>query len=390
MNASGQCTALEATVRAGLERTGIPGAAVSIAVAGGPWEETAQGWAVTHDERGPLADPVAVRADTLFDVGSFTKVLATTGVAMALVQEGRLSLDSRASRYLPGFRGDGKDDVTVADLLEHRAGLAAWYPLFLHTDDPAEAVAVVCRLPLATAPGASRVYSDLGFVLLGAILEALTDERLDTAAARLVFAPLGMADTTFRPEKRRQIAATSMGNPTEARMVAALGEQAPDRSHLGAGRWREHTLRGEVNDANAAQAMGGVAGHAGVFSTARDVGRFACAVRDGGTLGVNRIWSADVVARFLRPGRDPAQALGFWLRRTSAALGVPPPGDDSFGHRGFTGCEFAASPVRGWVAVLLTNRLHTDEDPPTDHRGMWRDVVGAVHDPVAATPRSGT
>lgn len=385
--ASGARESLDAAVRAGLDRTGIPGAVVGIAVPGSSWQVTAQGWAVTHDERGPFAEPVAVRADTLFDVGSLTKVIATTAVAMTLVQERRLDLDSRVCRYLPGFRGEGKDDVTVAQLLEHRAGLAAWYPLFLHTDDPVEAVRVVCRQPLVTGPGTTRVYSDLGFVLLGAILEALTGERLDAAAARRVFAPLGMADTCFCPEPGRLIAATSTGNPAERRMVAALCGQSPEPRLADAAPWREHTLVGQVNDANAAQAMGGVAGHAGVFSTATDVGRFGRAVLDGGALDGHRLWSADVVARFLEPGRDPGQALGFWLRRASAALAMPLPGDDSFGHRGFTGCELAASPGQGWAAVLLTNRLHTDEDPPTDHGGLWRDVVGAVRNPAAATPR---
>lgn len=382
-------TSLDATVLAGLAQTGIPSAAVLITRPGRPVRVSARGWAVTHDERGPLAAPIAVRPDTLFDVGSLTKVLATTAVAMVLVDQGRLDLDSHASRYLPGFRGDGKDDVTVADLLRHRGGLSAWYPLFLHTADRAEAVEIASRRPLAAPPGATRIYSDLGFVLVGAILEALTGERLDAAAARLVFAPLGMADTCFLPDAGRQVAATSTGNPAERRMVAALQGQIPDRADGSAAPWREHTLVGEVNDANAAQAMSGVAGHAGVFSTAPDVGRFARALLHSGTVDGNRVWSAEVVARFLQSGRDPDQGLGFWLRRASAALGRAVPGDDSCGHRGFTGCEVAASPAGGWIAVLLSNRLHTDTDPPTDHRGMWRTIVGVARRPVQAAVRPG-
>lgn len=363
---------LDAALDRGLADTGIPGAVVLVARHGRVLHEVARGWAQTHDEHGALASPVPMRPDTLFDVASLTKVVATTATAMALVDRGRLDLDAPARRYLPGLTADGRDAITVAHLLEHRAGLPAWYPLFAHTDERAEAVELACRRPLVAAPGSTRVYSDVGMILAGAVVERAADGPLDAVAARLVFDPLGMADSGFRPDRSRPAAATSTGNPAEARMLADAGLDP------GAVPWRRHTLVGEANDFNAARALAGVAGHAGLFSTAADLARFAGAVAAGGVVEGRRLWSAGTVARFLRPGADPTQALGFWLRRAAAALADPAAGDDSFGHRGFTGCELAASPAAGWVAVLLTNRLHTEQDPPTDHGPIWTDVVGVA------------
>ena len=369
---------LDADIRAGLTHSGIPGAVALLAARGRTVHHAAYGWALTHDARGPCAAPLPMRPETLFDVASLTKVVATTAVAIALYDRGRLDLDSRASRYLPALRRAGANGITVRQLLEHRAGLATWYPLFLHTDEPAEAVALACRQPLVAQPGTRRVYSDLGMLVLGAALERVAGEPLDALAARLVFEPLGMTTTGFRPEAwaGAPAAATSTGNPVERRLAAELAGAAPELDTGGAGRWRRHTLVSEANDANAALALRGVAGHAGLFSTAGDLARFAHAVLAAARARAqDGPWSPRTVVRFLQPGRHPEQALGFWLRRASAARAARPSVDDSFGHRGFTGCELAASPAADWVAILLTNRLHTPTGEGVDHTPTWHGLL---------------
>jgi CubicO group peptidase (beta-lactamase class C family) len=206
----------------------------------------------------------------------------------------------------------------------------------------------VCSLDLRYPVDSGRHYSDLGFMLLGEIVRRVSGEELDAAARRLIHEPLGMRDTTYVPDPalRDRIAATSAGDAYERRMVAT-GEPYPvplDSSAFAG--WRRHTLVGEVNDGNAHHAFGGIAGHAGLFSTARDLVAFGEALAHGGP-----VWSRKTVSLFTREGPDPGQALGFWTRR---------PG---FGHSGFPGTELLVDPARGLVAVLLTNRLHAPGDP---------------------------
>lgn len=364
---------LDRAVLAALARTGIPGAVLTVSRRGRVEVRRAWGAARTHDDRGPLTEPVPMRTDTLVDIASITKVTVTTAVAMVLVQEGQLDLEAPVERFLPAFRGGARERITVRHLLEHRSGLPDWAPLFLAANDPVGAIAALCEQPLVAAPGSVRVYSDLGMALLGAVLEAVGGVTLDVLARRLVHEPLGMRSSMFCPGAgpAAGAAATSTGNPVERRMVA---ERHPGRAGE-AGWWRDRVLVGEVNDANAAVAFHGVAGHAGLFSTAEDLLRFggellaAAHGRDG------RVFGVEVVRRFTAPGADPGQGLGFWTRRLAGRL--PPEGDGSFGHRGFTGCELLVEPASQRVVVLLSNRLHGG-DPPPPHDELWRSVLEAV------------
>jgi CubicO group peptidase (beta-lactamase class C family) len=342
---------------------GPPGAVLAVHREGALVFERAWG-AAQLPEAGVPGRPM--RTDTIFDLGSITKVVVTTAVVMSLVEAGALDLEAPVSSWLDGFAGPDKRRVTLAHLLTHRAGLWEWWPVYFQARDRAAAIELVSALELRYPVDAGRHYSDLGFMLLGEIVRRVTGEELDTVARRLVLDPLGMGDTCFLPPRalRPRIAATSRGDRHEREMVAT-GDPYPvpvDPAQFRG--WREHTLVGEVNDGNAHHAFGGVAGHAGLFSTARDLAAFGQALAAGGA----GVWDAAIVQRFTREHADPGQGLGFWTRR-HAGIG--------FGHGGFPGTELLIAPERGLVVVLLTNRLHARAHAGTVD-APWREVLGLL------------
>lgn len=348
-----------------------PGAVALITLGGDTVFHRAYGAAQTHDEHGPLEQARPMETDTIFDIASMTKTL-TTAAIMALESEGEITLDTPVNAILGLAPGCGP--MTVDHLLTHRSGLRAWQPVYLHTEDRDEALAWVCSNGAVDRPGHRRRYSDLGFMLLGGIVEEVSGERLDRFLEREVLDPCGMTSTRFNPpmDRRELIAATSTGNRTEERMIET-GEPYPvDGSPEDFAHWRTHTLVGEVQDGNAAYAFGGVAGSAGAFSTASDIAAFGDAL--SGTLaGAEGPWSRSALQRFLREPYDRGQGRGWWTRRCGWELG-----DVDLGHGGFTGCEMVVVPQAGACAVLLTNRLHTERDPPPDHTGLWRMVLDAL------------
>ncbi len=309
-----------------------------------------------------LADPAPLADEPVFDVGSVTKVVVTTGLVMTLVDRRALGLDDPVVHWFPGL----DEHITVRDLLEHQAGLWEWWPMYVAgATTAAEAMTVIQELPLRYAPRSGRHYSDLGFMLLGEIVAAELGAPLDEVAAAELFEPLGLRSTCFRPVERSiRVVATSPGDWYEQRMVdTGSPYPVPVRSDAFAG-WRTHPLVGEVNDGNCWHAFGGVSGHAGLFTTVPDLTRFGRAVLS--SLRGLGPWSADVVAEFVRPGRDAGQGLGF---RVSPAGTV--------WHPGFPGARFAVVPDRGLVVALLTNRLHTTGEP----RGIdpeWAQLIQAV------------
>ena len=290
--------------------------------------------------------------DTLFDVASITKAVVTSVIAMREVGAGRLVLELPVVELLPEFEGADRAGVTVRQLLSHSSGLPAHRPFWkLAAEAASERRAIsllAAREPLEYAPGARAVYSDLGFIVLGWLLEKITGERLDVLARKHIAAPLGLAATTFMslsdPEQRARV----LGD----RSIAAT-QLCPERHRV---------LIGEVDDLNA-MAMGGVAGHAGLFSTAEDLARIASALcrawrgddADGGTLVqrdvVRTFWSPSGIAGSTwRLGWDgPAAANSQAGTRLSRA---------SVGHLGFTGCSLWIDPARETWIVMLSNRVH--------------------------------
>jgi CubicO group peptidase (beta-lactamase class C family) len=365
----------DSLVQAGVGRR-YAGAVLVVTHQGRVVAERAHG-AARHlgDDGAPLADAPAMRVDTRFDLASVTKVLATTLAVMRLADDGVLSPDDRLGRWLPAFAAPPFGDITLRHLLTHTAGLAQWQPLYYAADDPASALAAIGALPLGWPVGRERRYSDLGFMLLGAVVEAASGRRLDAFADSALYRPLGLAATGFRPRDvvaresgRRdgaRFAATERGNAYERRMVhdSTFGYRYAGDPAAWDG-WRRHVLAGEVNDGNAWHAFHGVAGHAGLFSTGREVAALLDLWLAGGRSRLRdvRLFAPETVARFL--ARDDAGLVPGWMVPT----GLP---DGSVAHGGFTGTWVLAVPALDLGVVLLTNRQQMGQDA----RGLFPDLA---------------
>lgn len=352
------------------------GAVLHVRAAGRVVHESAHGWAQTHEGEQPLDPARVMRADDRFDLASVTKALGTTALAMRLHDDGLLDLDAPVRGVLPELPAGAAGTITARHLLRHRSGLPAWEPLYLHApDDPAGAVARTASRPLVTPVGAERRYSDLGMILLGELLARLGREALDVLVDEHVCAPLRLTSVGYRPGPAADVVATSAGNAHERRMIAT-GEPHPvDGSPADFDGWRAHTLVGEVNDGNAAYALRGVAGHAGLFGAAVEVAAFGQALGDGMRGLDTPLARARTVEAFTTRDPDTGELLGLWPDRLAAAdlLG-------GVGHPGFTGCELAVDPDRDLVVVLLTNRLHPD-GRPRPLSPVWRAALRALLTP---------
>jgi beta-N-acetylhexosaminidase len=323
------------------------------------------------------SDPRPVEPSTIYDLASLTKVIGLTTACMILVTEGRLDLDAPVQRYLPEFRGPGKDRVTIRHLLTHSSGLPAWRPLFREARDRRTILALVDTTPLDTVPGARYVYSDLGAIVLMQVVERLTGQRIDAYLATHVFAPLQMRATRYLPPRgwRSHIA------PTEIDTV-----------------FRHRLILGEVHDENAGR-MGGVSGHAGLFSDAPDLSRFATWML--GRLSTEQAAGSSAApcsVRCISPG-----VLREFIRRqdlppgSTRALGWDTPSDSgyssagselsrrSFGHTGFTGTSIWMDPERDLFVILLTNRVN-----PTRANTRLQAVRAKVADLVAGALTDGS
>ena len=339
------------------DRGEFGGAAALIARGGDIALYRATGWAVAE----PEADRSPMGADTVFDLASLTKVVATTPSILALIAQNRIGLDQPLGEIITEFGTEGrKAAVTIRALLTHSAGFRDWLPVFLEaTGEQAYLDAFAATQP-EWGPGTKVVYSDPSFITLGAVVHRVTGERIDEFARKTVFEPLGMSHTRFTPPRswRGIIAATEIGNDFEARK----GERQP------AGQpWRSGLLRGEVHDGNAWYGFNGVAGHAGLFSTLIDLYRYAEMWRNGGELDGVRILPEALVAEATTnqtpfAGPDLRRGLGWRLPPDN---GVFTPEDSgyglgprAYGHTGFTGTSLYVDPDTDLVVILLTNRVH--------------------------------
>lgn len=295
----------------------------------------------------PAAEPMTL--DTIFDAASVTKVVATTTAVMQLVEQGRVRLSDRVSAYVPGFERYGKGAITVRHLLTHTSGLRPDLDLGDEWEGASTAIArAVEEVPLA-APDERFVYSDIGFFLLAHIAEQVTGQPFAEYTKARVFAPIGMTDTMFVPPPalHPRIAPTERCTP--------LGWPCDGPNQI--------MLRGTVHDPTARR-MGGVAGHAGMFTTARDLSRFARALLNGGAVDGGRILSPLTVARMTTPSTPPGlrnvRGLGWDMDSSySSNRGeLLPPG--SFGHTGWTGTSLWVDPRTGVYVVFLSNRVHPD------------------------------
>ena len=344
-----------AIIRDGIEQRAFPGAALAVTHRGSLLASQGFGH-FTYDEGAPL-----VQAETVFDLASVTKVVATTAVAMLLYERRQLILDAPLAKFLPEFvslaprhQQAAREAVTIRMLLAHSSGLPAYEKLFQFAQSRDELIRVALTTRLVAPPGTRAEYSDIGFILLGEVLACKADLPLDLFARQEIFAPLGMIHTRFNPlpEWKADIP------PTE-----------DDRG------FRKRVIQGEVNDENA-YVMGGTAGHSGVFAPATDLARFAeCMLRGGAPL-----FQPATVKLFTRPDEMPAG--------TSRALGWDTPSLvesssgkrfslASFGHLGFTGTSLWIDPGCQLSVTLLTNRTW-----PNRASQAIRQVRPLVHDAI--------
>jgi beta-glucosidase-like glycosyl hydrolase/CubicO group peptidase (beta-lactamase class C family) len=273
---------------------------------------------------------------TLWDMASLTKVVALTSSMMQLVESGRVALDAPVQRYLPSWTGPNKDRVTIRHLLTHSSGLPAWRPVYKEATDPASALQLVHDTPLDTLPGVRMVYSDLGAILLGEVVRAVTGQRLDSYAQANVFGPLRMRETRYLP-------------PAADSARIAPTEIDP---------WRGRHLRGEVHDENAAS-LGGVSAHAGLFSTGADLARLATAYLRGGELDGARIWSPATIRAFTAVQDSTLSNRGLgWETPSGTNSAGRIMRRPAFGHTGFTGTSIWVDPANDVYVILLTNRVN--------------------------------
>lgn len=299
----------------------------------------------------------AVDARTLWDLASLTKLVALTTTVATLVDDGTLVLDVPVQRWVPEWTGPMKDQVTLRDLLLHRSGLPAHRNFYLEARGLEAVRARVLATPLEVPPRTRMVYSDLGAILLGLVVERATGLAFGEAVRRRVLGPAGMSETLFNP-------------PPALWRRTAPTERDP---------WRGRLVLGEVHDENAF-AMGGVSGHAGMFAGAFDVARLGVALLAGG-----RDWlPRDVAALVGEPaglGEDRTRALGFQLLADGGYGGTKVPAG-TFGHTGFTGTSLWCDPRHDLCVALLTNRVH-----PTRVNNKIHAVRRAVHDAVLQSLR---
>jgi len=322
-----------------------------------------------YGQRAVVPAPEAMTLDTIFDLASLTKVVATTTAVMRLIEQGRIRLNDSVASFIPGFERYGKNAITIRHLLTHVSGLRPDVDLA----DPWKGYDTVIELARdeipASAPGERFIYSDINFFLLGDIVARVSGIPLDQYLRQEVFQPLGMVDTEFKPPASKQPRIA----PTErCSEMAEWPCNTPDAS----------VLRGTVHDPTARR-MGGVAGHAGLFGTARDLARFARMLLNGGRLGTARVLSPSTVAKMTSPATPPGmvsvRGLG-WDIDTSFSSNrgeLFPIG--SFGHTGFTGTSIWVDPLSRAYVIFLSSRLHPDgKGDVTPLRGRVSTVAAAA------------
>jgi len=347
-------------VSAGIRRGAYPGAALAVGRADTVLFLNGYGRLTWTSGSAPV-DPDG----TMYDLASLTKVVVTATAIMILVDRSKVRLDAPVATYVPEFTGPGTAGITVRQLLSHTSGLRADLPIDVirGAADAAALLRLVCAETPRVPPGTRVVYSDVNAVLLGEVVRRTSGEPLDAFAAREIFGPLGLRDSGFRPPGRL------------ASRIAPTGV------------WRGRPVAGIVNDPTAAK-LGGVAGHAGLFATARDVARFAQFILRGGVTGDGRrLIRAETMRAFTSRvvyfGTGEGRALGWQAIPTGERVSSAGSrfGEKSFGHTGWTGTSLWIDPERDLFVVLLTNRAFAprSREPFT----VLKEVRGKLADAAA-------
>lgn len=340
---SARLAVIDDIVREGLEQGKMPGCVVMIGRREGIVFRKAYGFRQTTPQQVPMT------IDTVFDLASLTKPIATATSVMILVQQGRIDINASVASYLPEFAANGKERITVRNLLTHTGGLMADNSISDYAGTPEEAIGKIYNLKPVSEPGAEFIYSDVGFIVLGQIVRAVGGENVHEFSQEAVFQPLGMAETGYLP-----------GEGLRAR--AAVTEQREDR-------W----MQGEVHDPRAF-ALGGIAGHAGLFSTADDLAKYAVMMLNRGQLGDHRILEHGTFALMTTAVDVPRgrRALGWDTRTGYSSNRGDLMSSGAFGHGGFTGTGIWIDPEQNLFVIFLSNRVHPDG------KGLVNPLIGRI------------
>jgi len=360
--------------------------------------EKAYGYAQLNDAKdfSDIANPKAVRLenpkkmkeDTIFDLASVTKVAATTQAIMKLNFEGKLSVDDLVTKYIPEFGKNGKDTITIKELLTHTSGMPQWTPSFLYVNNDREKLLdYIIELKPIFEKGDHK-YSDFGFMALGYIVEKISGKTLDEYVEEEIYKPLGMNNTFFRPLdhgiSKDNIASTSLGNPFEYRMVDETNypdfgydttqDQEAFKKFDG---WRKYTLVGDVNDGNAGMASDGIAGHAGLFSNVEDLAILTQMMLNGGELNGVKIYDQKTINEFTKNYLgENNRGYGFELNSTYMGDNVK----NSYGHNGFTGTHIIINPEKNMSFIILTNKQNLGLNEEGSYNGTFKFVNEIVNE----------
>jgi len=358
------------TIVSGACKDGVfHGAVAAVGGVDGIFAVRAYGLAVSEPEQ------ISMRAGTLFDLASLTKVIATTPAVLQLVEQGKFVLETPVSQIIPDFRDER---VTIRHLLTHTSGLAAWKPLYINYQDWNGYLEGIAASGLEFDPGTRVGYSDLGFILLGEVIRRTSGLGLRDYCLEHLFTPLGMQETDWVPRTpRHRIAATERGNRTE---MAQCGPAAGSFAD-----WRTGMIWGEANDGNAYYGLGGVASHAGLFSTVSDIALYAQAwlIETTPLLSFRMTLLA---TRNLTSGLNQSRGLGWQKPPTQPFPNEPPSCGDlmspsAFGHAGSTGTSLWIDPEQDLFVILLTNRGQTFNE------SEFNRVRPAFHNAIVASLR---
>jgi CubicO group peptidase (beta-lactamase class C family) len=350
---------IDSIIQKQVDQDKIPGAVIQIKMGKNSIYKHTYGYSQKYDFDHKQLDPLEkMTEEHLFDVASLTKVIGTTTSIMLLQDKGLLNVDDLVSKYIKAFDTPEKKEITIHHLLTHTAGLYEWYPLYYKASNKQESYKLIGELPLMFPVGGQRRYSDLGFVLLGEIIEIVSKLPLEQFMQQNIFNPLGMKNTTFNPlstGRFNKIAATSHGNPYEKRMVydPTLGFKVKEINPDQWKGWRNYTLKGEVNDGITWYANKGISGAAGIFSTIDDIQKLVDMLVNKGKVGSKQFISKEIINSFLTKDKFN-NGIGWMMDPENPVIKNGPKG--TFGHTGFTGTSIAVIPETNISIIILINR----------------------------------
>lgn len=371
-----------------IEEGAFPGAAVVVGDSKEILFEEYYGFHQLYDMGEELEETSPITKETIFDLASLTKVIATTTSIMKLYYDGDIDLDAPVADYLPEFSNNGKEDVTISDLLTHTSGLTPWDATFFYVEDREGMREYLSDLPLEYETGTDRIYSDFSFITLGLVVEEITGMPLDEYVETNIYEPLSMNHTVYTPldeEVDFEIAVTSWGNPYEYKMVDddefgyLVDEDAEDFDG-----WRDYTLVGEVNDGNTFYSLEGVSGHAGLFSTGQDLAKLLQLYLNGGTLDGVTLFDEATIELFTTEQSEFGHGFGWEINRGGVDEGYMGQAatENFFGHTGFTGTAVVVDKENDLFVIMLTNKQNMGQDEDGYYSNSFRfhrDVMDVVY-----------